>query len=212
MRTHTLRLSLAVLAATVALAACKDQPLQPRGADAGSPRKMMAEPDQPIDDGGGGGGGDTGGGTGGGTTTPPPPFNPPPPPFAFASNLPVIFGGVGYNWYHCEQIPHVGIAFSNDVTQGTTLYAWGVSVPGSHANFGFYNQAGQLVKTHATQSTHDNCVIYHEPETISTWDMAPGYYFVYSSYWSLSPSGNFDNYDGYPFAHQGRYITTIRIR
>jgi len=207
MRTHALQLGLTVLAAAAVLAACKDQPMQPRSPGSISELAMY---DQPIDDGGDPAtGGDTGGGT---TTTTTPPWNPPPPPFFIAPEPPVNFSGFDNIWHHCEQVPHVGIAFSNDVTQGTILYAWGVSVPGSHANFAFYNQFGQLVKSHGTQSTRDNCVIHHEPEEISTSDMAPGYYYVYASYWSLSPFGNVDNVEGYPFAHQGKYITTIRIR
>lgn len=190
------------LLAVLALAAACDDVRSPTASaeDVGISKAICAD----CESGGGGGGG------GGGTTTTEP-FNPPPRPFFFASDLPVIFGGFDNVYQRCEQIPHVGIAFSNDVTRGTVLYAWGVSVRDSRANFGFYNQFGQRVKTHATQPTRDNCVIHHEPEEIGTWDLAPGYYYVYSSYWSLSTT-NIDSFEGDPFAHQGRYITTIRIR
>lgn len=214
MRTPALRFGFAVLAAAVALAACKDSPLQPRTADT-TIRAMPVEPIDPIDpiDPGDGGGGTGGGGTGGGgTTTPPPPFNPPPAPYFIAPGPALPSGTFSNTWQHCEQIGHVGIAFSNDVTQGTVLFAWGVVVPHSQANFAIYNQAGQLVKTHLTAEAHDNCVIYHEPETIATYDMAPGYYYVYASYWSLSANPPFENFDGYPLGHAGKFVTAIRIR
>jgi hypothetical protein len=143
----------------------------------------------------------------------PVPFLPPPPPFAVASDLPLVVGGFdSLDPQSCEQIAHVGVAFSNDVVRGTILYGWGVVVPGSRAVFGFYNQFGQRVKTRVTNGAHSNCVINHEPEIIDTSDLVPGYYFVYSSYWGLSSNFVFDTYSGRPIGHPGKYITTIRIR
>jgi len=218
MRTPTLRFGFAVLAASVALAACKDSPLQPRTPDT-TIRAMPIDELAPIDEGGGDtgggdtGGGETGGGTGGGgSPAPPPPFNPPPAPFFIAPGPALPVGSFSNTFQHCNQLGHVGIAFSNDVTQGTVLYAWGVVVPHSRANFAIYNQFGQLIKTHLTDEAHDNCVIHHEPETISTWDMAPGYYYVYASYWTLTNDGFFELFDGWPTGHGGKFVTALRIR
>jgi len=157
----------------------------------------------PID----GGGGETGGGIG---TPSVPPFNPPVRPYFFAPNLPLYM--IGFNWYSCNQLPHVWVAFSNDVVQGTILYGTGVVAPGSRVNFGFYNPFGQLIKTHLTQPARSNCVVHHEPEVISTSDLAPGYYFVYASYTGLSINGVWGTSAGYPLNHVGDYVTVIRVR
>ena len=82
---------------------------------------------------------------------------------------------------------------------------------GAYSNVYFYDVNGQLVKTHATQRARDNCVIHHEPEAISTWDLAPGYYYIYASYWSLVNYGYESTY-GWPTGIVGRKIATIRIR
>ena len=126
--------------------------------------------------------------------------------------LPAGLGGFSLAPQSCLQIPHVSISFSNDVVRGTTLYFRGVVVPKSVANFAIYNQSGQLVKSHITQGARDNCVIHHEPEAFSTWGFAPGYYYVYASYWSLSWTPPFDNFSGLPFSHHGRFIQALRIR
>lgn len=139
-----------------------------------------------------------------------PPFDPPPAPFATAE-VPLIYGGFNWQTQTCNQVAHVKIAFGNDVPRGTTLYVGGVVVKGSYSNVYFYDVNGQLVKTHATQRARDNCVIHHEPEAIGTWDLAPGYYYVYASYWSLTSYGYESTY-GYPTGIVGRKIATIRIR
>ena len=144
------------------------------------------------------------------TPTPIPPFDPPPAPYRTA-DVPLIYGGFGWQTQSCNQIAHVKIAFSNDVVQGTTLYVAGVVVKGAYSNVYFYDASGNLVKTHATQRARDNCVIHHEPEAFSTWDLAPGYYYVYASYWSLTNYGYESTY-GSPTGIVGRLIATIRIR
>lgn len=151
------------------------------------------------------------GGGGGGTV---PPFTPPPRPYSQA-NVPLYAEGADpLVWYSCEQLAHVWVAFSNDVTRGTTLYPTGVVVPGTRASFGIYNAAGQLMKSHVTNPARDNCVIHHEPEAMSTSDLAPGYYFVYASYWSMSPYriAPPDYSGGYATSHVGRYTTVFRVR
>jgi hypothetical protein len=139
-----------------------------------------------------------------------PPFNPPPRPYETA-DVPLIYGGFNWQTLSCNQIAHVKIAFSNDVVRGTTLYVGGVVVRGAYSNVYFYDVNGQLVKTHATQRARDNCVIHHEPEAISTWDLTPGYYYIYASYWSLVNYGYESTY-GWPTGIVGRHIATIRIR
>lgn len=139
-----------------------------------------------------------------------PPFDPPPAPYTTA-DVPLIYGGFNWQTQSCNQIAHVKIAFSNDVPQGTTLYVGGVVVRGAYSNIYFYDVNGNLVKTKYTQRARDNCVIHHEPEAFSTWDLAPGYYYVYASYWSLTNYGYESTY-GWPTGITGRHIATIRIR
>jgi len=177
---------------------------------------MMAEPDQPIDPidpGDGGGGGYTDPGTGGGTTTSDP-FNPPPRPFIFAQSLPLYLSGPGGTWLSCGQITHAFWGFSNDVTRGTVIYVTGVVVPHSRMNWGIYNQFGQLIKTHLTNESGSNCVVAHEPEGVATYDMAPGYYYLYASYNGLSSAGGgtLESSGGYVVGIQGKYVGALRIR
>jgi hypothetical protein len=205
---------LAVLSATAMLAACDHGVVDSRAPQGGTSRHM-AIIDQPIDPGDGGGTIDPGTGGGGGTTTPPPavaPFAPPPPPFIFASGLPLYFSGPGGVQLQCGQVTHAFWGFSNDVTQGTPIYVTGVVVPSSRMNWGIYNQSGQLVKTHLTQPAHSNCVVYHEPEAVATYDMAPGYYYLYASYMGLSNFPPFESSFGYILGIQGKYIGALRVR
>lgn len=155
---------------------------------------------------------DTGGG---GTYTPPPSFDPPPPPYYTApTNLYVYYQYNHSGWQGCNQVAHVWVGGGSDVTRGTTLYGAGIAVPNSRVHFGFYNAAGTLVKTHLSQEVRSNCVLHHEPEAISTWDLAPGYYYIYASYWGLSPYINpiFFDFSGYATYRQGSYISPLRIR
>lgn len=161
-------------------------------------------------------GGDDGGGeSGGGEAVPP--FQPPNRPFPTALDLPIDATGADpITLHHCEQGAHVGIAFSSDVPRGTILFGWGVTVPGTKAIFGIYTPFGQRVKTHVTNVSHDNCVIHHEPETITTADLAPGYYFVYASFWKLSPNG-VDTpgvlwHDGFAISTRGQFVTALRVQ
>ena len=172
----------------------------------------------PIDDGdgdgggGGGGGGGVGGGGGGGSAIPP--YNPPAPPFIQAPNLPLYAVNVDpLVEYACRQPAHVGITPAIDVVRGTVLYGWGVTVPNTLTNFGIYAVNGQLVKTHLSQQAHDNCVLNQEPESITTSDLAPGYYYVYASFWKLSPNGvDGDFLVGWAIGASGRFITAMRVR
>jgi len=140
-----------------------------------------------------------------------PPFNPPARPFVFA---PMPSSGFinSSTWYSCGDVPHVWVGPSNDVTRGTTLYPTGVVVKGTVARFNFYSSSGQLVTSHWTKPAQDNCVIHHEPEAMSTAGLAPGYYFVYASYMSMSPAPYSEDREGFMFAWQGRYISALRIR
>jgi len=162
------------------------------------------EDDPPFDDGGGGGG----------TYTPPPPFNPPPPPYYTAPNLYTYFQYNHAGWQSCNQVAHVWVGGGSDVPRGTTLYGAGVAVPDSRVVFGFYDAAGTLVKTHLSQEVRSNCVLHHEPEAISTSDLAPGYYYIYATFWGLSPylTPIYFDLSGYAIDRQGAYISPLRIR
>jgi hypothetical protein len=198
MRLQSLRRATALAAFALAASACAESVLEPH-AKAGDARAQICAD---CEEGGGGGGG------GGGTTIPP--FDPPPSPVSGVS-VPLDYNFNTGQPADCLQNPHAWVAFNLDVVQGTTLYPTGVVVPHSRANFYFYNSAGQLVKTHLTQPAHDNCVIYHEPEAMSTWDMPPGYYYIYASFWTL-PYYNSGVWTGYPVGLTYGYIAVMRIR
>lgn len=157
---------------------------------------------------------DCGDGGGGGGGVPVPPFNPPARPYPFqAPNLPLYDPGPP-DLVGCQQIPHVWVGDGWDVTQGTVLYGTGVVVPGTRINFGFYTPGGLLVKTKLTAPAGSNCVVAHEPETVTTSDLAPGYYFVYASYHTISTNGVAppDAYSGYKTPSSGRYVSVLRVR
>lgn len=199
-------------AAIMLVAACDTSPVDST-LEATSPRKLREEPIDlylPEDPGGGDlGGGDLGGGDpGGGTSIPP--WDPPPSPLGGLS-VPLEYGFNTGQPVSCLQNPHVWVGFSLDVPQGTTLYPTGVVVPKSRARFHFYNAAGQLVKVHVTQPARDNCVIHHEPEAMSTWDMPPGYYYILASFWTV-PYYNSGVYTGYPLGLTYEYQAVMRIR
>lgn len=205
----------AILSLSVLLAACESdlsQPQAPAGASVRAPSQLMSEGGgwdelAPVDDGSGGGGYEGGGGS-------PAPTEPiPGQPLGFFPHVPIWEGGVYQaQSYRCNQDLHVRVAFSNDVVRGTYLYPTGVVVPSSKANFHIYNQNFQLVKTHLTHYSHDNCVIQHEDEAMSTADLAPGIYYVYASYWYLTDTSLIPYRTGYPSEAMNRYVTTLRIR
>lgn len=220
------RLVLSLLAG-IGLAGCSDQIVGPQATvDARTPSSICMDqpilystalfycgelepidpidPIDPVDPGTGGGGG------GGGTTVPP--FSPPPQPFFYASDLPIYWGGAGGYWYSCNQITHPIWGFSNDVVAGTYIYFSGIVIPGTRMNWGVYNQYGQRVATHLTQPARSNCVVHHEPEAFNTGQLAPGYYYLYTSYMGISQSGGWETSGGYAVGIQGRYVTAIRVR
>lgn len=41
---------------------------------------------------------------------------------------------------------------------------------------------GQIVARHVTQPSRLNCVVHHEPEAFSTWNLPPGRIDVYATY------------------------------
>lgn len=197
---HRIKLVLTALSFSAVLSACGDTATQPRTADGTEIRRIPLEPLEPVDPGDGGGG----------TPTTTEPFNPPPPLGGIL--VPVSYDGVRLGHpSDCLQRPHARVAFSNDVVRGTTLYPTGVVVPSTKANFHFYNAQGQLVKTHLTHHSHDNCVIQHEPEAMSTWDLAPGYYHIYANFWTL-PFFTSGIFTGYPLEHGTVYVGPLRIR
>jgi hypothetical protein len=206
------------LTACAALTAC-DRGIVDSGAPAAAamlmpenPYELPYEPIDPLDPGGDGGGG--------GGYTPPPPFAPPGAPFAFANDL-------TYNYYsfyaqtaQCGQPTHAFWGFSNDVTQGTTIYLSGITAPNYPMIWGVYNQWGQRVRTHQTQGARSNCVVHHEPEGLSTAGLAPGYYYLYASYMALTPYVTVYTYgytgaqlsNGYLSPLTGQYVGALRVR
>ena len=163
----------------------------------------------PADEGGGDYGGGGGGGGGGGTTDP---FDPPPAPQGI--NVPVTSDGATYPLQEksCKQVPHLYVVGSSTaMAQGTTIYPAGVVVPGTRANFYIYNAAGQLVKTHLTALATSNCVILQEPEAVSTWDLPPGYYYVYGNFYTLQYPDNYGGVFGYALEHGTLLVTVFRI-
>lgn len=195
---HPGKTVLAVLAAAAMLAACDGVVDSPAPGEA---RFLMAE-DPGTGEGGGGGGG--------GYVTDP--FSPPPPPYLFqAPGLPVYAYGPGQA--QCGQVTHAFWGFGHDITRGTPIYVTGVVAPYSRMNWGLYNQFGQQVKTRVTATAGSNCVVAHEPEVISTYDLNPGYYYLYASYNGLSPNGgSIESYYGYIIPIIGKYIGAIRVR
>lgn len=193
-------LALVGLLSCLALPACDSPTLSPGG----TPVYNLPPPGE-DDPGGGGGGG------GGGETVPP--FNPPPRPFIFASDLvaPAPPGPPGAI-FSCNQVTHPFWGFSNDVTQGTTIYLTGIVVPHTSMHWGIYNQAGQKVRDHWTQNSRDNCVVHHEPEGVSTAGLAPGYYYLYSSYVQIVNQFGQETFSGYALSTTGKYVGPLRVR
>lgn len=216
-----MRLALAALSGIALLAACDRGIVSSRSADGATIRLLSPDIDQPIDDGGGGGVGDDGGGGGGGGTgggsTGPGPFSPPPPPYYQAPNLPNYLGGSGGVLYSCGQITHpiwsIGNTFDNDIPVGTTIYVSGVVVPGTKMNWGIYDQWGNQVRTHLTQPARSNCVVHHEPEYVSTYGLAPGYYYLYASYNGITggPGSIYETSYGYAAGFTGKYVGPLRL-
>lgn len=215
---------LSLLAGSAVLAGCGDQIVGPQASAAAraalsceelipysyslysvcNPGEL--EPVDPLDPGNGGGGT---------PPTPPPPFAPPPAPYLVAP-LAVYLGGQSNTWYSCGQVTHpfwgLYSGWSQDVTQGTTIYASGIVVPNTRMNWGIYDQYGNLVASHLTQPSRNNCVVHHEPEGISTWGLAPGYYYLYASYMGLSAYGGGESSSGYITTIPGRYVGPLRVR
>lgn len=211
----TTRVVLAALATTFTLAGCAGDLTTPQRAP--SQRAAMVDcggPGEPMIDLNCGDPGD-GGGIGDPSPPPPPPapYDPPPSPVS-GVDVPIDYYGISNPLpsSHCLQNTVLYLATGNDVQQGTPLYPAGIVVKNTKAKFYFFNEAGQLVKIHLTQPARDNCVIHQEPEAMSTWDMPPGYYYVYANWWTLAyPYGN-GGITGWPIEHGTTFITALRIR
>jgi hypothetical protein len=107
--------------------------------------------------------------------------------------------------YTCGQPIHLWVAFNTEVPIGTSIYPTGVVVPNSGATFYWVDVKGRVVARHVTQPSRANCVIHHEPESMSTSGFRPGLYAVYASYWGIIPSGLL------PIAVVGRFIQLQRF-
>jgi hypothetical protein len=217
---HSVRRTLPALLIPALFVGCDQGLVDARTPEISRVRNMDQPMDETIDNPGefeGGGLIDGGGGFGGGgtTTTTTEPFAPPPPPFFLFDPLPTptpTFTPAGV--FTCGDVTHpfwgIDNGWSNDITRGTTLYFSGIVVPGTQMGWGIYNTSGNLVKAHRTQPARSNCVVHHEPEAVSTWDLAPGYYHVYASYWGLERYGS-ESSTGVA-RHYPRYVGPLRIR
>lgn len=178
-------------------------------AGAASANQCSAE-DCPGGGDGGGGGGGGGGGTGGGTT-----YNPGPQVNIQNVDVPVLGYSGSLGDHSCNQIPHLFYVNNQPdyriVPRGTPIALVGITSPGSVANFGLYTNASVLVKSHQTQPSGGNCVIDQGAEYVDTSDLAPGYYYLWGSYWSLTDYYNPEWYSYRPVAIHNRPIAIIEI-
>jgi hypothetical protein len=111
-------------------------------------------------------------------------------------------------WHSCEGPPLAQVGFtpvhgSATVTQGTYLYLAGRTHRSTRALFEFRDASGNLVANHITGKSRDNCIIHHEPEAFSTWNLPVGTYQVAAWYysWEGDGTGRFDHATGQPVAY-----------
>ncbi|MFY2561547.1 hypothetical protein ACN469_28365 [Corallococcus terminator] len=163
----------------------------------------------------GGGGGGCGGCGGGSTPVTISTAQSSTPPGSISANVPMYPLSYGRPLDECRQPSHTWIRYSSPLSQGGTLTFAGVVAPSSKANFYIYNAQGQLVKTHQTHHSHDNCVIAHEQEVATTHELVPGTYYVYSSFWFIGAylnGGWYSNGSIGPMAWTNIYVGSFTIQ
>lgn len=135
------------------------------------------------------------------------------PPVSIPANVPQYPLSGGRPEDKCRQSSYTAVSFLSPLSQGGTLTFHGVVAPSSKANFYIYNAQGQLVKTHQTHHSHDNCVI--NQSTATTYELVPGTYYVYSSFWFIGVflnSGWYYNGNLGPLAWNNLYVGSFTIQ
>jgi len=84
----------------------------------------------------------------------------------------------------CRQPSHAWVAgVGSTFTRGATIYATGVVAAATRIVFDFVNPAtGQIVLRHVTNPSRANCVVHHEPEAVSSWNLPAGRIDVYAKF------------------------------
>ncbi|MBZ4408561.1 hypothetical protein OWM54_04140 [Myxococcus sp. MISCRS1] len=178
-----LRTALASLCLASLLTACGEPPPEdaPGSLDT-SVQELPPLPDPGEEEPGGGGCGGCGGGSTPVTistvqnTTPPVYIN---------ANIPLYPLAYGRPRDWCRQSSYVSMSYTSPLSPGGSLTFSGVVAPSTKVNFYIYDTLGNLVKTHQTHHSHDNCVIAHEQEVTHTYGLSAGTYLVYASYWFI---------------------------
>ncbi len=76
-----------------------------------------------------------------------------------------------------------GSPYNNEMVHGQIIWFTGIVLPGTTAAFTVRDEQGNVRMTHVTQRARSNCVIHHEPEARTTYELTPGVYNVYSSFY-----------------------------
>jgi hypothetical protein len=84
----------------------------------------------------------------------------------------------------CNQDSHAWVGgVGTTFTQGATMYPTGVVAAATRIVFDFVNPAtGQIVLRHVTNPSRANCVVHHEPEAVSSWNLPTGQIDVYAKF------------------------------
>ncbi|MFP2928896.1 hypothetical protein ACLESO_27590 [Pyxidicoccus sp. 3LG] len=188
------------------LAACGGEVPEPVESEPGTASAPLLPPPD-VEPGGGGGGG---GGTPttmvtitNDTTYGPAGIVPNVPQVPYSSNRPDD---------KCRQSGRVSATFQSPTTASSTLYFTGIVAPSTKATFHFYNANGQLVRSHETHHSHDNCVIQQETTTVG---LPTGTYYVYASFWFIGThliGGWYMNPGNPPLAYTNRYVGAITVQ
>jgi len=84
----------------------------------------------------------------------------------------------------CRQDSHAWVGgVGSTFTQGATMYPTGVVAAATRIVFDFVNPTtGQIVLRHVTNPSRANCVVHHEPEAVSSWNLPAGRIDVYAKF------------------------------
>lgn len=209
-----LRTALASLCLASLLTACGE----PSAEDSSEPLDTSVQALPPLPDPGeepGGGCGGCGGNPGGSTPVTISTAQNATPPVYINASVPMYPLAYGRPRDWCRQSSSVSMRYSSPLSPGGTLTFSGVVAPSTKVNFYIYDTLGNLVKTHQTHHSHDNCVIAHEQEVSNTYGMTPGTYLVYASYWFIGiylNDGWYMNGAQGPLAYTNDYVGSFTIQ